>query len=318
MILNSGEATAGRVKVSSVRKNDLEEIFSVYRKTCSHLPGHSQTDWVGFVKRFIEPSPSTIFSNRYSVKVVTGKGKNRRIIGFSLVKTAGPKHRRVALIRAFGILERYRKRGIGTLMLRTQIQRIFDNGFVRIKPSGLPDNCTAARRIMENLGAETLGATTSWRKNLSEKIPKPQKSLPPGIILKSIHSQNPSKLHKDFSSFVSDTSIEIGLPDFTELCTKSWNNPISTLAIYEKGTVGMALVEDMAEPDFLAYLAVSKDHRNRGIGTHLVISILRKMEKEGLASARTTAMEENRPMTRILQNLGFERTGTTHYMVIRK
>ncbi len=310
------QTATSRVRICSLRKRDLGEVLDAYNRAYSALPAHSDLDIAGFRRRFLEPVQDMRFSFRYSAKAVLGKGRSGKIIGFSLARVTGPKRsRRVAAIRAFGILEEFRAQGIGKLMLKTQTQKLFREGFVSIKAPGIQNTNKPALKIMEHLGARTLGATTSWEKDLTQEIPEPTRPLGSGLMLTGVYDADPAQLYKDFSDFFSDTSVEMDLPSFLEA---EWRNPASTMAIEQRHIVGMALVHSAEDPEYIAYVAVSKEHRNKGIGTHLVAEALRRMQKMGLTSARTVTADDNQAMTRIFQNLGFRLTGSTLHMVIRK
>jgi ribosomal protein S18 acetylase RimI-like enzyme len=305
--------------VSSLRRRDLPVVRRIYNTTCTQLPGRRPHDADGFMNRFLHATPPMSFSFRYSMKAITARERRRRrtrVIGFSLAWIPRSRSdRRVALIRAFAVEEKFQRLGVGLEILSVQREQLFRNGFVSIKMPGIQDKNTPAVRLLRRLGAEIRGILTEWQKDLHDRIPDPTKPLQPEVLLTGVDDIDPDTLHRYFCEFFADTSVEMDLSSFRKA---HWRNSASTLAKLQERVVGMVLAETARGRGYISHAAVAKEFRNKGIGTHLVAETLRRMKTMGLTTAGTSTTDDNKAMTQILENLGFRLTSSTYLMVVRR
>ncbi len=306
------------LRISSMRRRDLEEVVRLYNDSCSELPRHSRVDMDGFEDRFIRRVPSPMhFSFRDSLKAVLPRGRQGQIVGFTLIwmMWKGRANGRAAL-RAFAVSRDLRGLGIGRELLQSQIGRLFGKGIRSIRMPGIQWTNQPALHLLRSLGASLLGESTSWEIDLSKSSRMPKGFPDPDLNLKDPSHKGAEELYEAFMEVFRD-HVDFQLADFKE-GLESWKNPTSIVATVKGEIAGFAFTDLDQNRGYFDYVGVKERFRNRGIGTRMVMAALRRMVARGISFASTGTTAENMPMTRILKRLGFRKTSSTYHMIIRK
>lgn len=185
-------------------------------------------------------------------------------------------------------------RGIGSGLLAWAEER----GAKRQPVFGSND---AARRLLERAGWKA--TQRYWRMALDLSLEVRAPSWPEGVSMRGFHPDDGPTAWA-----LVERTIRSG-PEFTP---RPWRDryaaELSTVVFAGEALAGVALCErwDEEGKGYVSYLAVSDEHRGRGLGRGLLLESFARMRAAGLASAELSVNGENESATRLYTSAGME------------